>query len=290
MMRNSQKLLHYVHLLRLHRPIGILLLLWPTLWALWLANQGHPPLHLLIIFILGVIIMRSAGCVINDYADRDFDACVVRTQTRPLAIGVITKREALTLFSGLIIVAFILVLFLNFFTIKLSIVGLLLAIIYPYTKRYTYWPQLVLGCAFAWAIPMVYAASLNELPLQTWLVFLAAVLWPLAYDTLYAMTDRVDDVKVGIKSTAILWGNYARLIVGLIQVSVLLLLAFVGWQIQLSQYFYISLLISVLLFLYQQRLIVQYNPAQCFRAFKNNNWVGLIIFLGILLGYAYKQS
>ena len=273
----------YLLLMRLHRPIGILLLLWPTLWALWIAGQGHPDLKVLIIFILGVVVMRSAGCVINDIADRNFDGHVERTKNRPLVTGQVSLREAVILFLLLCIVALLLVLQLNVFTIKLSFIGLALAIIYPFTKRYIYWPQFVLGLAFAWGVPMAFAAQLNTIPVIAWWVFLAAVLWPIAYDTMYAMADREDDKLIGIKSTALLFGQYDRLIIGFIQVLVLLLLLFIGWQLKLNFIYFISLLIALILVGYQQFLIKNREPKQCFRAFLNNNWFGLVVFLGFFI-------
>lgn len=276
---------HYLQLMRLHRPIGILLLLWPTLWALWLANQGHPAIKLVLIFVAGVIVMRSAGCIINDYADRYFDRHVSRTQNRPLTSGMIKPRAALYLFGSLIILALLLVLNLNRLTIFLAVIGLVLAIIYPYTKRYINWPQFILGLAFAWAIPMVYAASQNTIPAVAWLLFTSAVLWPLAYDTMYAMADREDDRKIGLKSTAILFGKYDCAIIAIIQLSMILLLIWLGQLHELHWPFYSSLLIAAGLFVYQQYLLRLGQPKKYLQAFLNNQWVGLVIFLGVLGSY-----
>ncbi len=214
----------YALLMRLHRPIGSLLLLWPTLWALWIASNGRPNQFILFIFILGVLVMRSAGCVINDIADRHFDPHVARTRARPLAAGNIKLIEAIILFIVLCIIALTLVLQLNIFTIKLAFIGLALAIIYPFTKRFTYWPQLFLGAAYAWSIPMAFAAQTQHLPGLCWVLYFTAVLWPIAYDTMYAMVDKPDDLLIGIKSTAILFGDYDKIMVLFIQISVLILL------------------------------------------------------------------
>lgn len=286
----SKRLNPYLRLMRLHKPIGIFLLLWPTLWALWLASAGKPDLTLLLIFILGTIIMRSAGCVINDIADRHFDGHVTRTRERPLVTGEVSLQSALWLFAGLCCCAFLLILFLNRFTQSLAVAALGLASIYPFTKRITYWPQLVLGAAFGWAVPMAYAAQANQLPLSAWLLFAAAVLWPLAYDTIYAMVDREDDRKLAIKSTALLLEQYDRLFIGVIQISVLILLALVGLLKQLKYYYFLGLAGAALLTAYQQYLIKDRLPAKCFKAFLNNNWLGLIIFIGLVLDSYQRAS
>lgn len=274
----------YALLMRLHRPIGILLLLWPTLWALWIASRGKPNPFILIIFILGVIIMRSAGCIINDIADRHFDPHVSRTRDRPLAAGKIKLIEAIILFILLCIIAFALVLQLNIATIKLAFIGLALAIIYPFTKRITYWPQLFLGAAYAWAVPMAFMAQTQNLPFICWLIYLAAVIWPVAYDTLYAMVDRPDDLLIGVKSTAILFAEYDKVIVAALQIIVLILLFIVRKIAGLNYLFDISLIGAGILIIYQQYLIKERIPDKCFQAFLNNNWFGLVIFLGIVLG------
>ena len=283
-----QQLLNYAKLMRLHKPIGIWLLLWPTLWALWIAAKGMPDFKMLCIFILGTITMRSAGCVINDFADRYFDAHVARTCDRPLVTGKVTPKEALILFFILCVIALILVLQLNIFTIKLSVIGLLLAVIYPFTKRITYWPQLVLGMAFAWSVPMVVAAQENHIPLIGWFIYIIAVLWPLTYDTMYAMDDRADDLKIGIKSTAILFGQYDRIIISILQIIILLLLTIMGLLLKPSLYYYLSLLLSACLMVHQQRLLKNHKPPNGLKAFRNNNWIGAIIFLGICLAYISK--
>lgn len=283
------KLIAYAQLMRLHRPIGILLLLWPTLWALWIAGRGHPSLRNVIVFILGTVIMRSAGCVINDIADRKFDGGVARTKMRPLVTGVVAVKEALVLFFSLVLVAFILVLFLNKLSILLAFVGLVVAIIYPFTKRFTHLPQLVLGVAFAWGIPMAFAAELNTVPSIAWFIFFITWLWIIVYDTQYALTDRADDIGIGIKSTAILFGKYDRLIIGLLQLVVLFLLVMLGFILSFGVFYYLALFFGALLFIYQQYLIKNREPARCFKAFLNNNWFGLVVFLGILLNVVQSR-
>lgn len=280
-----QKLIAYARLMRFHKPIGIALLLWPTLWALWIARQGIPDIKILIIFILGTIIMRSAGCVINDYADRNFDAHVARTRERPLATRQISPKEALVLFAILCLLALLLVLQLNRLTMALSVVALLLASIYPFTKRYTYWPQLFLGAAFAWSVPMAFAAQLNTVPSVTWLIYGIALLWPLYYDTLYAMADKEDDVKIGIKSTAILFGKHVRWILSILQAIILLLLVVVGFYFSLNLYYYLGLIGAVACLFYQQHLMRKGDAQSYFKAFLNNNWLGLLVFMGIALNY-----
>ncbi len=273
----------YWQLARLDKPIGTLLLLWPTLWALWLASAGVPSFSLLLIFTAGVFVMRSAGCVINDYADRDFDGHVKRTSARPLPAGRLTAIRALLFFLLLVLIAFVLVWQLNQFTIYLSVGGLLLAAIYPFMKRVTSLPQVVLGMAFSWAIPMAYGAVAGQLTVTTWLLFLANLVWTIAYDTMYAMVDRDDDLKIGVKSTAILFGQNDRLYIALLQLGTLGLLAIIGWLEQLTVSYYISLLLAAGLFIYQQWLIRHRQRDACFHAFLNNNWVGMLIFAGIML-------
>ena len=277
------KLQVYSRLMRIDKPIGTLLLMWPTLWALWLADMAVPPLSVLVVFVLGVIVMRAAGCVINDYADRKVDGHVQRTQNRPLPSGAVNSKEAKMLFIGLAFVAFVLVLTMNLMTILLSVVGLALAWVYPFMKRYTHLPQVVLGAAFGWAIPMAWAAVSESLPLVCWLVFIANMCWTVAYDTQYAMVDREDDLKIGVKSTAILFGRFDKLIIGLLQLATLVLLAWVGLFLQLNGAFYWSLLLAAVLFVHQQRLIAQRERQPCFQAFLNNNYVGLVLFLGVLM-------
>lgn len=271
----------YLQLTRADKPIGIYLLLWPTLWALLLAAQGLPSLHILTVFVLGVVVMRSAGCVINDYADRHVDGAVERTSGRPLVTGLVSEKEALLLFAGLVLVAFLLVLTLNFKTILLSVVALALAACYPFMKRYTYLPQFVLGAAFGWAIPMAFMAINQSVPWWAWVLYIANLLWTVAYDTLYAMVDREDDIKVGIKSTAILFGQHDKLIIGLLQLATLILLAWVAVELQLSWPFGVALLLASGLFGYQQWLAKNRQRDRCFQAFLNNHYVGLIIAVGI---------
>ncbi|SFN20761.1 4-hydroxybenzoate polyprenyltransferase [Izhakiella capsodis] len=272
----------YCRLMRIDKPIGTLLLLWPTGWALWLSGQSLPPLKVLVVFVLGVFVMRAAGCVINDFADRHIDGHVKRTRERPLASGAISVKEAKILFVALVITAFVLVLTMNSLTICLSFGGLALASLYPFMKRYTHLPQVVLGAAFGWAIPMAWAAVSDTLPLVCWLLFFANICWTVAYDTLYAMVDRDDDLKIGVKSTAILFGRYDKLVVGLLQIAALLLLIVVGVKMQLNAFYYAGLLFAAALFIYQQITIVGRDRQACFQSFLNNNYVGLVIFAGIV--------
>ncbi|MEE9692932.1 4-hydroxybenzoate octaprenyltransferase [Aeromonas hydrophila] len=277
--------LAYVQLARIDKPIGTLLLLWPTLWALWLAADGLPDLWTLLVFVVGVFLMRSAGCVINDYADRNFDGHVKRTAGRPLPMGKVKPREVLALFAVLALISFALVLTMNPFTIGLSFAALLLAVCYPFMKRYIPIPQLVLGMAFSWSIPMAYAAQANALPAVAWLVFLANLLWTIAYDTQYAMVDRDDDLKLGLKSSAILFGRHDKRIIGALQLLTLLILLLVGQLSELGSSYYWSLLAAAALFVYQQRLIRERQREACFQAFLNNNYVGALIFAGIVINY-----
>ncbi|GEN28553.1 4-hydroxybenzoate octaprenyltransferase [Halovibrio variabilis] len=275
----------FLHLMRLDRPIGTWLLMWPTLWALWVAADGVPERNVLLIFIAGVYVMRAAGCVVNDYADRHFDGHVKRTKNRPLATGRISETEAQLLFIALVAAAFVLVLLTNWFTVALSLGGVALAIIYPFMKRYTHFPQVVLGAAFSWAIPMAFGAVQGHVPLEAWLLFGANVLWTVAYDTQYAMVDRDDDLKVGIKSTAVLFGNADRLIIGLLQLATLGLLAWLGWRVALGGFFWLGLAAMAATFIHQQRLIYRRDRDACFQAFLNNFWSGLLIFAGIILSW-----
>ena len=279
------RLTRYGYLARLHRPIGILLLLWPALWALWIAGNGRPDPKIVLIFILGVTLMRSAGCAINDFADRDLDGHVERTRERPLATGLIRPWEALMVFAVLALCAFLLVLLLNRETVLMSFVALPLAIVYPFVKRYTHLPQLVLGMAFGWAVPMAFMAVTGSVPAVGWLLFVAAVIWTLVYDTQYAMVDREDDLKVGIKSTAILFGEYDRIMLGLLQAAMLGIMLLIGVRVELGLYYHLGLAVALLLALYQQYLIRERQPAECFAAFLNNNYLGMVIFIGLLLEY-----
>jgi len=279
------KLLAYHRLMRSDKPIGALLLLWPTLWALWVATPGVPPLGILVVFIAGVWLMRAAGCVVNDYADRKFDGHVKRTANRPLPSGAVSEKEARNLFVVLVLLAFVLVLTLNLMTILLSVAALALAWTYPFMKRYTHLPQVVLGAAFGWSIPMAFAAVSESVPLSCWLMFFANILWAVAYDTLYAMVDRDDDVKIGIKSTAILFGRHDKLIVSILQELVLVLMAAVGWLNGLGWAFYASIAVAGALFIWQQKRIVDRDRDACFKAFLNNNYVGLALFVGLAVSY-----
>jgi 4-hydroxybenzoate polyprenyltransferase len=276
-----KKIKSCAQLMRLHKPIGILLLLWPTLWALWLAGRGKPDLFVVMIFSAGVFVMRAAGCVMNDYADRNVDAHVARTRNRPLAAGDLQPRTALVIFALLMLAALVLVLQLNHFTLYLACVGAVLAITYPFMKRITQLPQLGLGVAFSWGVLMAFAALKNAVPAGAWLVFITAVIWPVIYDTMYAMTDRADDVKIGIKSTAILFGTMDKKIIAILQCLFLSGLISIGFYFHLSGIYYCSIVVSAALFIYQQFLIKHRDPQRCFQAFLNNNWVGLIIFAGI---------
>ncbi|WP_317932121.1 4-hydroxybenzoate octaprenyltransferase [Halioxenophilus sp. WMMB6] len=280
----------YLQLMRLDKPIGSLLLLWPTLWALLLASNGQPSIKNLIIFTLGVFLMRSAGCVINDYADRNFDGSVKRTSNRPLASGRLSETNALTLFVILLVVSLLLVLLTNKLTIALSLVGVLLAAAYPFAKRHTHLAQIVLGAAFSWSIPMAFTAESNSLPANAWLLYITNLLWVVVYDTFYAMVDRDDDLKIGVKSTAILFADMDRTITGLLQILTLVSLLLVGSKFQLGLYYYGSIAVTALLFGYQQYLIRNRERDPCFRAFLNNQWVGFAIFLGLALDYLFASA
>ncbi|MDH5736244.1 MAG: 4-hydroxybenzoate octaprenyltransferase [Gammaproteobacteria bacterium] len=279
------RLEQYAYLIRFDKPIGTFLLLWPTLWALWIAAHGWPDSLVLFVFVTGVFLMRSAGCAINDFADRKFDPHVERTKTRPLASGKISSREAIMVFSSLALTAFLLVLLMNELTIYMSFVGVALAASYPFMKRYHYMPQVHLGAAFGWAAPMAFTAQANEITPVTWLLFMATILWATAYDTMYAMADIKDDLKIGLKSTAILFGEADKFIIGILQTLLILDLIFIGQQSQLGLYYYASLFIATGFMIYQQYLIKDRHPQQCFRAFLNNNWFGFVIFMGIFIDY-----
>ena len=282
------KLYEYARLMRLDKPIGIFLLGWPTLWALWLSADGLPAISTVSTFVAGVILMRSAGCVINDFADRDIDPLVERTKDRPLAAGRVTSREALILFAVLVSLAFGLVLLLNELVLYLSIGALVSAASYPFMKRFTYIPQAFLGIAFAWAIPMAWAAQTNSVPPVSWLLFIIVILWAMAYDTMYAMADREDDIRIGVKSTAILFGEADKIIIGGIQLSVLAGLLMLGQQLNLGMAYHASLGIAALLNVYQQYLIRDRKPSACFAAFLNNNWFGFVIFTGIVADHYFQ--
>ena len=282
---SKEKFQAYGQLMRTDKPIGTLLLLWPTLWALWIAAQGFPDLSILLVFTVGVFLMRSAGCVINDFADRNIDGFVERTKHRPLPSGRATSKEAIVLFLTLAIISFLLVLTQNNLTIQLSFVGVLLAFSYPFMKRFTHLPQFVLGIAFSWAIPMAFAAQANALPGIVWILFLFNIIWTIAYDTLYAMVDREDDLKIGVKSTAILFAENDKLFVALLQLSSLILLAVLGWLENLGWIYFISLVVIAGLFIRQQLQIKTRDKQACFKAFLDNNYVGMVIFIALFLSY-----
>jgi len=279
------KIKPFIELMRLNKPVGIYLLLWPTLWALWIAAKGIPDFSVLVIFTLGVIFMRSAGCVINDYADRKVDGHVERTQNRPLITGAVTNKQALILFFGLLASSFMLVLFTNTLTIQLSFAGAALAAIYPYMKRHTHLPQVFLGAAFSWAIPMAFAAQADELPKYVWLIYMANLSWTVAYDTMYAMVDRDDDIKIGVKSTAILFADADKLMIGILQGLSLFCLLLLGSELALNAFYYLGLLIAAGLMVYQQWLIRARDRAGSFAGFINSHWVGVAVWLGLILAY-----
>ena len=280
----------YARLMRLHRPIGAFLLLWPTLWALWIAAEGPPSPAILIVFVLGVWVMRAAGCVINDYADRDLDPQVERTRDRPLAIGTVQPREALLLFALLMLVALGLVLTLNRATVALAAAAAVLAIVYPFLKRVTHLPQIWLGVAFGWGIPMGFAAVTGSVPAVGWTLLLANVLWAVAYDTMYAMADRPDDLRAGSRSTAILFGSADRAMIGVFQIATLAVLAAIGWRLGFGLPWHLGLAVAACFGLYQQYLIRDRDRRECFRAFMNNNWLGGAVFLGLAAEYALRSG
>ncbi|MBU0500565.1 MAG: 4-hydroxybenzoate octaprenyltransferase [Gammaproteobacteria bacterium] len=284
-MLSLERLSAYADLIRIRRPIGIYLLLWPALWGLWVAGQGIPDWRVLLIFVLGAVFMRSAGCAINDFADRHIDGHVERTCTRPLATGAVSPREALLVFTVLSLTAFGLVLFLNWLTVAMSFVAVFLAALYPFMKRYTHLPQLVLGMAFGWAVPMAFTTLTGTVALEGWLLYLATVIWALIYDTEYAMVDREDDFRIGVKSTAILFGEQDRLIIGLLQAVMLSLLLAMGLLAGLGVFYYLGFGLATASAIYQQYLIRNRERHACFTAFLNNYYFGLFLFLGLLLDY-----
>jgi len=285
MSRVSDRLHAYTRLMRLDRPIGTFLLLWGTLWALWIAGAGSPEPRIVVIFVVGVLVMRSAGCVMNDYADRDFDPHVARTRSRPIASGAVSPREALVLLAVLGAVAFGLVLMLNRMSIALSLAGAALALTYPFMKRFTHWPQIHLGLAFGWAVPMAFAALTNSVPLVAWLLLATVVVWSVAFDTIYAMVDRDDDLYIGVKSTAVLLGDMDRAFVAAMQIATLALLVVVGALEEFGGWYALGLAGAAATCVWQQHLIRDRDPTACFRAFLNNNWVGAAIFAGLVVNY-----
>ena len=285
----TEKLSYFGQLMRVEKPIGTYLLLWPAFWALWVAAEGIPAYDILFIFTAGVFLTRSAGCVINDFADRKIDGHVKRTAQRPIPAGKVTAKEALVLFTILMLIAFVLVLFTNIQTIMLSAGGLLLAACYPFMKRYTHLPQVVLGAAFAWSVPMAFTAVTETVPTLAWLIYIATLLWTVAYDTMYAMVDRDDDLKIGVKSTAILFGDADKLIIGILQITTLLTLIMLGAQLSLGIAYYLGLVAAGALFLYQQYLIKDRDRDACFKAFLNNHYAGMAIFIGLGCHYLLQQ-
>lgn len=279
------KLGHYAQLIRFEKPIGFYLLLWPALWALAIAGEGSPNGWVLLVFVGGVFLMRSAGCAINDYADRDIDLHVARTHERPLTSGKISAREALAVFIVFSLLAFLLVLSLNRFTILLSLGGILLAASYPFMKRFHYLPQVHLGAAFGWSVPMAFAAQTEALPKQAWLLYVATLVWTVAYDTIYSMVDREDDLKIGVKSTAILFGDYDRAMIALFQMMFIVALVLIGLDLEFSEPYYIGLLCAAVLMAYEQFIIADRVPAHCFSAFLHNHWIGAVVFAGIMVHY-----
>ena len=284
------QLRNYGLLMRVDKPIGVYLLLWPTLWALWLASDGHPDQGLFVIFILGVFVMRSAGCVLNDWVDRKIDPYVERTRSRPIASGAVSPLEALVLFVALGLIAIGLASMLNRMAQMLAIVGAALTIAYPFVKRYVSIPQFVLGAAFGWAVPMAFAAQTGELPQLAWLVFGTALIWAVIYDTFYAMCDREDDLKLGVKSTAILFGEMDLFVIGGLQLVMLLALLFIGSRAGLGVWYYLSVLAAAGLMAYHQWLARDRQPAGCFAAFLHNHFIGAVVFAGIALHYAFNPG
>ncbi|WP_020162572.1 4-hydroxybenzoate octaprenyltransferase [Cycloclasticus pugetii] len=278
----------YWRLTRMHKPIGSLLLLWPMYWALWIASNGKPDILVLIVFTLGVVLMRSAGCVINDYADRKLDPHVLRTKDRPLALGQVEPTEALQLFFVLVFASSLLVLLMSTLTIYLSLGAVFLASLYPFMKRHTHLPQIFLGMAFGWAVPMIFAAQTNTVPAMAWLIFTATVIWAVIYDTMYAMVDRDDDLKIGVKSTAILFGDLDKVLIGFFQLLFFIALIMIGQKADLGSLYFTAVFIAFLLSIYHQYLIKDRDRSKCMAAFLNNNWLGLIVFVGIAADYAVK--
>jgi 4-hydroxybenzoate polyprenyltransferase len=288
--RVARRIDEYWQLARFNRPIGTWLLLWPALWALWIAGEGQPNQKVLIVFVLGVVVMRAAGCIINDFADRDIDPHVRRTRDRPLAARRVSPVEALVLFGVLSAIALFLVTFLDLLTIKLAVIGAALTVSYPFVKRVFPMPQLYLGISFGgWSVPMAFAAQTGKLPRVAWVLYIAAVIWAAIYDTIYAMIDREDDLKIGVKSSAILFADMDKLLIFVMQAMMMFALVLAGQNMHFGEWYYAGLVVAGLLFLYQQWLIRNREPAGCLRAFANNQYVGMVIFIGILLQYIYAR-
>ena len=288
--RFTARLAEYALLMRLDRPIGIWLLMWPTLWALWVAGEGHPDPHVFLVFVAGVVLMRSAGCVINDFADRDIDPHVERTRGRPLADGRVSPAEALALAGGLGAVAFGLVLTMNRLTVLMALAGAVLTVTYPFLKRFTHLPQVWLGASFGWSVPMAFAAQTDGIPRVAWLMFLAVVVWAVIYDTMYAMVDRDDDLKLGVGSTAILFGEADRPILMVMQILLLLTLWLTGRVAGLGVWYLAGLALAAGFAMWQQRLIRTRDRDACFKAFLNNHYLGMAVFAGILLDYTFLHA
>ncbi|NNF41296.1 MAG: 4-hydroxybenzoate octaprenyltransferase [Woeseiaceae bacterium] len=282
------QLRNYGKLMRLDKPVGIWLLLWPTLWALWLAGEGSPDQGLFVVFVIGVVVMRSAGCVLNDYADRKIDPYVERTRTRPIASGAVTPFEALTLFAALALIAVGLATMLNEPAQLLAVVGAVLTLAYPFVKRFLSIPQFVLGAAFGWGVPMAFAAQTGETPELAWLVFGTAMIWAIIYDTFYAMVDREDDKKIGVKSTAILFGEVDLFVIAGLQLLMLIALVLIGVRATLGFWYYLAVLIGAALMAWHQWLARDRQPAGCFAAFLQNHLIGMVVFIGIVLHYTFN--
>ena len=284
------QLRNYGRLMRFDKPIGIWLLLWPTLWALWLAGAGSPDQGLFVVFVIGVVVMRAAGCVLNDYADRKIDPYVERTRTRPIASGAVAPLEALTLFAALALIAIGLASMLNPLAQLLAVVGGVLTVAYPFVKRYLSIPQFVLGAAFGWAVPMAFAAQTGEIPELAWLVFGTAMIWAVIYDTFYAMVDREDDKKIGVKSTAILFGEVDLFVIAGLQSLMIFALILIGYRAGLGTWYYLSVLVAAVLMAWHQWLARDRQPAGCFAAFLNNHYIGMAVFIGIVLHYTFNPA
>jgi 4-hydroxybenzoate polyprenyltransferase len=280
----NDRLKAYAYLIRLDKPIGTLLLLWPTLWALWLASSGIPEFNILLIFVVGTFLMRSAGCAINDYADRDFDRYVERTKERPVTSGKISGKEAVVVAAGLALIAFLLIQSLNLFTKQLSVLALLVAFVYPFTKRFFAMPQAVLGIAFGFGIPMAYAAVLDSIPLEAWVLFIGNIFWAIAYDTAYAMVDREDDLRLGLRTSAITFGKYEVAAIGACYTILLMTQLWVAHLADLSNYFLVGWVMALGCAIYHLKLVSTRSREECFLAFRHNNWLGSFLFLGIVLG------